>query len=42
MATVPHWTTFADDWQAEIDHEPSIGLLKSNEAINLKNTSLAG
>src|ERR1035437_4153263 len=36
MATVPRWTEFADDWQDELDLEPSISLLKSTEAINLK------
>jgi hypothetical protein len=35
MATVPHWTTFADDWQDELKREPSISLLKASEAINL-------
>lgn len=37
MATVPSWESFADDWQDELDREPSITpVLKSNEAINLK------
>lgn len=46
MATVPHWmgfwrryvrkATFADDWQAELKREPSISLLKSSEALNLR------
>jgi hypothetical protein len=36
MATVPKWETFADDWQDELNREPSISLLKASEAINLK------
>jgi hypothetical protein len=36
MATVPSWESFVDDWQKELDREPSIRLLKASEAINLR------
>jgi hypothetical protein len=36
MATVPHWEAFADEWQDELNREPSISLLKAKEAINLR------
>ena len=36
MATVPHWETFADEWQNELNREPPISLLKAKEAINLR------
>jgi len=36
LATAPNWMHFSDDWQDELDREPSISLLKASEAINLK------
>jgi uncharacterized protein DUF3800 len=36
LATVPNWEDFTDAWQNELDHEPSITLLKSSEALNLR------
>jgi hypothetical protein len=37
MAPVNNWALFTEQWDKELKKEPSISLLKSNEALNFRN-----